>query len=51
MIDFDDLLRTKNEALKKEFVGLLFKEELITQAVYYKAIELLGKENKNGNIK
>ena len=41
----------KNETLKKQFIALLFKEELIPESVYYKALELLGKENTDGIIK
>ena len=51
MANFEELLSTKNETLKKQFIALLFKEELIPESVYYKALELLGKENTDGIIK
>ena len=51
MANFEELLSTKNETLKNQFIALLFKEELIAESVYYKALELLGKENTDGTIK
>ena len=51
MANFEELLSTKNETLKKQFITLLFNEELISESVYYKALELLGKENTDGTIK
>lgn len=47
----DNSLSMNKALLKKEFVKLLYKEGLITKSEYYKAIELLEKETKNGNSK
>lgn len=47
----DKLLNMNKALLKKEFIKLLYKEGLIIKSEYYKAIELLEKEAKNGDSK
>lgn len=44
------LLSNKQVAFKQHLLKVLLKEELITQPVYYKALELLKEEEKSNGI-
>lgn len=50
MIQIDELLGVKKDNLKNQFIELLFKEELISEPVYYKALEMIKEESRIGNI-
>lgn len=47
----NELLFVNQEVLKSQFIELLFKEELITESVYYKALELVEEGKRSGNTK
>lgn len=51
MICVNELLSVNQEILKSQFIELLFKEELITESVYYKALELVEEGKSSGNTK
>lgn len=50
MSGIEELLSNKQVAFKQHLLKVLLKEELITQPVYYKALELLKEEEKSNGI-
>ena len=50
MACIEEMLSNEKGTLREYLLKLLLKEELITQPVYYKALELLKEEEKSNGI-
>ncbi len=50
MACIEEMLSNEKGTLREYLLKLLFKEELITEPVYYKALELSNKEDRNNEF-
>lgn len=51
MTCIEEMLSNEKGTLREYLLKLLLKEELITEPVYYKALELSNKEDRNNGFK